>query len=457
VDLAISDMVMPEMSGFQLRQQLQTLRPSLPVLLMSDYTEGAISRLGGPRPLPSLIEKPLTIDGILQRCEVSSARGSRMRETWFPAARILIVDDEQSNVRTLERLLRAAGYTNIVGTTNPAEVLSLYRDQDLMLLDLRMPGLDGVGVLEQLQADAPPHTFLPVLVLTGDSSRDAQRQALAAGAKDFVTKPFEVDEVLLRIHNLLETRYLHREITAQNQVLERRVNERTAELDSAYLDTLERLALAAEFRDDETGRHTERVGEAAALLGTALGLGDGEVLLIRQAGPLHDVGKIAIPDAVLRKPGPLTSDEWETMKSHAVMGAQILSGGRSRVMQLAEGIARFHHERWDGNGYPEGRSGEAILLAARLVMVADVFDALTSDRVYRKAWPAADVLAYIREHAGRRFDPQIAALCERTEVRRGLLAVRQGAGAASVERRRTISTTAMTHSRTPRQPPAAGS
>jgi putative two-component system response regulator len=169
------------------------------------------------------------------------------------------------------------------------------------------------------------------------------------------------------------------------------------------------------------------------------------------------VGKIAIPDAVLRKPGPLTSDEWETMKSHAVRGAQILSGGRSRVIQLAEGIARFHHEQWDGNGYPEGRAGEAIPLAARLVMVADVFDALASDRVYRKAWPAADVLAYIRQYAGRRFDPQIAGLCKRIETRRGLLAIRQGVGAASVERRRTVSTATGTRSRTPRQPPAAGS
>jgi len=362
-----------------------------------------------------------------------------MRETRFAAARILIVDDEQSNVRALERLLRAAGYANIVATTNPAEVRSLYGDQDLVLLDLHMPELDGIEVLGELRADAPPNTFLPVLVLTGDSSRDARRRALAAGAKDFVTKPFEVDEVLLRIHNLLETRFLHLEITTQNQVLERRVDERTAELDSAHLDTLERLALAAEFRDDETGRHTERVGEAAALLGAGLGLADEELFLIRRAAPLHDVGKIAIPDAVLRKPGPLTGEEWEIMKGHAAMGGQILSGGRSRVIRLAEEIARFHHEHWDGNGYPEGLAGEAIPRAARLVMVADVFDALTSDRVYRGAWPVADVLAYIREYAGRRFDPRIAALCERNDIRQGLLAIRRSAVAGRAELRSAAS------------------
>jgi putative two-component system response regulator len=319
-------------------------------------------------------------------------------------------------------------------------VRGLYREHDLVLLDLHMPELDGVAVLEQLRADAPPNTFLPVLVLTGDASRDARKRALAAGAKDFVTKPFEMDEVLLRIHNLLETSRLHREITAQNQALERRVAERTAELDDAHLETLERLALAAEFRDDETGRHTERVGETAALLGAALGLPDEELFLLRRAAPLHDVGKIAIPDAVLRKPGPLTGEEWEIMKGHAVMGAQILSGGRSRVIRLAEEIARSHHEQWDGNGYPEGLAGEAIPLAARVVMVADVFDALTSDRVYRKAWAPADVLAYIKEYAGRRFDPRIATLCEESETRRRLLAIRRGA--APAERRRTASAAA---------------
>lgn len=364
-----------------------------------------------------------------------------MRENRFAAARILIVDDEQSNVRALDRLLRAAGYTNIVATMDPAQVQGLYRDHDLVLLDLHMPELDGVAVLERLRADASPNTFLPVLVLTGDASRDARKRALAAGAKDFVTKPFEMDEVLLRIHNLLETSRLHREITAQNQALERRVAERTAELDDAHLETLERLALAAEFRDDETGRHTERVGETAALLGAALGLPDEELFLLRRAAPLHDVGKIAIPDAVLRKPGPLTGEEWEIMKGHAVMGAQILSGGRSRVIRLAEEIARFHHEQWDGNGYPEGLAGEAIPLAARVVMVADVFDALTSDRVYRKAWAPADVLAYIKEYAGRRFDPRIAALCEKSETRRRLLAIRKGA-AAPAERQRAASAAA---------------
>jgi putative two-component system response regulator len=355
-----------------------------------------------------------------------------MPELRFVDARILIVDDEEANLRTLSRILHTAGYHAVTTTTDPTTVRSLHQecDPDLVLLDLHMDVLDGMGVLEQLRQAAAPQGYVPVLMLTGDSSPEARRRALAAGANDFVAKPFEMDEVLLRIHNLLETRSLHRKITAHNQLLESRVAERTAELDDAHLDTLERLALAAEFRDDETGWHTERVGEAAAVLATALGLPDEEVFLIRRAAPLHDVGKIGIPDSVLRKPGALTEAEWRTMKQHTTIGARILSGGRSRVIRLAEQIALYHHEHWDGGGYPRGLAGERIPLVGRLVMVADVFDALLSDRVYRTAWPAEQVLNYIRDHAGRRFDPRIARLCEQPGVRRSLLAIR-GHGAAA--------------------------
>lgn len=350
-----------------------------------------------------------------------------MLKSPFADARILVVDDEESNVHSLTRILRAAGYGNVIGTTDPRTVGDLYRtqDPDVILLDLHMPNFDGLRVLQQLRAIAGPQAYVPVLVLTGDYSPEARRRALSEGAKDFLTKPFEVDEVLLRIRNLLETRYLHREITTQNQLLEQRVQERTVELEGAYLDTLERLASAAEFRDDETGRHTERVGEVAALLGGALDLPEEDLFLIRRAAPLHDVGKIGIPDAILRKPGPLTGEEWEVMKTHASIGARILAGGRSRVVQLAEEIALYHHEQWDGGGYPNGVAGEAIPLSGRLVMVADVYDALTSDRVYREAWPTDMVLSYIHEYAGRRFDPRLAALCDRPDVRGMLLDIRE--------------------------------
>jgi putative two-component system response regulator len=356
-----------------------------------------------------------------------------MSESRFVDARILVVDDEESNLRTLTRILRMAGYENVLATTDAAAVLDLYRehDPDLILLDLHMPKISGLAILEALRAAAVPHSYLPVLVITGDTSTGARRQVLSAGAKDFLTKPFEVDEVLLRIHNLLQTRYLHREITTYNQLLERRVSERTVELEGAYLDTLERLAIAAEFRDDDTGRHTERVGEAAATLAGALGLPEEDVFLIRRSAPLHDLGKIGVPDAILRKSGPLTDEEWEVMRGHTTIGARILSGGRSRVVRLAEEIALYHHEQWNGEGYPKGLSGEAIPLAGRLVMVADVFDALTSDRVYRKAWPTERVFSYIRQYAGQRFDPRIAALFDRPEVQQALLFIRTHDGRAA--------------------------
>jgi len=351
-----------------------------------------------------------------------------MVEPVFAAARILVADDEEPNVRALARVLLAGGYEHVSTTTDASELLTLYHEEqpDLILLDLHMPKRDGLALLEELNAAAGPQNYLPVLVITGDTSTETRRNALLAGAKDFVTKPYEMDELLLRIRNLLETRRLHREIVSQNQLLERRVLERTTELEGAYLDTLERLAIAAEFRDDETGRHTERVGETAALLGAALGMSDDAVFLVRRAAPLHDVGKIGIPDAILRKPEGLTADEWEVMRTHTTIGAQILSGGRSRVVQLAEEIALNHHEHWDGEGYPRGLRGDAIPLAGRLVMVADAFDALTSDRVYRKAWPPEQVLAYIRQYSGKRFDPRITAVMERNEVRHALFGICAG-------------------------------
>ncbi|HEU5051260.1 MAG TPA: HD domain-containing phosphohydrolase [Gemmatimonadales bacterium] len=351
---------------------------------------------------------------------------SSVPEPRFPDARFLVVDDDDAMVRALVRILKSAGYVAIRSTTDGTSVPELFRawEPDLVLLDLHMPARDGVAVLEDLRAVNGPQNYLPVLILTGDPSLAVRQRALAAGATDFVTKPFDVHELLLRIRNLLEARYLHRENAAHNQLLEARVAERTAELDDAYLDTLERLAMAAEFRDDETGRHTERVGEAAAVLAHALGLPETDVFYIRRAAPLHDVGKIGIPDAILRKPGPLTEAEWRLMREHTTIGARILSRGRSPVIRLAEEIALYHHEHWNGLGYPNGLAGERIPLVGRLVMVADVFDALLSDRSYRSAWPVEQVLQYIHDHAGRRFDPRIARLCDLPEVRRALLAIR---------------------------------
>lgn len=326
----------------------------------------------------------------------------------FKHARILIVDDEEQNITLLRRLLERAGFSHLESTADPREVAALYARfrPDLILLDLHMPHMDGFEVLDQLNQIAEA-SYLPILMLTGDLSQEAKREALSRGAKDFVSKPFHADEVLLRISTLLETRFLYLQIQSQNHVLEAKVNERTRELEAAQFEIIERLARAAEFRDDNTGQHTERVGQMAALVAKTIGLADTQVSLIRRAAPLHDVGKLGIPDAILLKLGKLTPDEFTLVKTHTTIGARILSGSRFPILRLAEEIALNHHERWDGEGYA-GIAGDAIPLAGRIVAVADVFDALTQKRPYKAAWSVGDAIAEIKRQRGRQFDPALA-------------------------------------------------
>ena len=330
-----------------------------------------------------------------------------MSQRTFKHARILIVDDEPGNVELLRRVLERAGFRKLDTTNDPREAAALYvrTRPDLILLDLHMPHLDGLEVMDQLNQIVEA-SYLPILMLTGDLSPEARREALSRGAKDFVNKPFNPDEVLLRIRTLLETRFLYLQIQSQNQLLEAKVRERTRELESAQIEIIDRLARAAEFRDDNTGQHTERVGKMAALLARQLGLPDAQVSLIRRAAPLHDVGKIGIPDAILLKLGKLTAAEFELVKTHTTIGARILSGSRFALLRLAEEIAFSHHERWDGGGYG-GLAGDRIPLAGRIVTVADVFDALTQKRPYKSAWPLDEAVAEIERQRGRQFDPDI--------------------------------------------------
>lgn len=332
-----------------------------------------------------------------------------MREEAVKNARILIIDDQQANVTLLERILRRAGYVNLRSTTEPREVPSAYSEfgPDLLLLDLHMPHLDGFAVMTGLKPLIPAGAYFPILVLTADITPETKQQALANGAKDFVTKPFDHTEVLLRIENLLETRALHLELRSHNQLLEEKVRERTRELEEAHLEILERLAVAAEFRDDETGQHAKRVGQMSAILARNLGLPSDQAELIQRAAPLHDVGKIGVPDHILLKHGALTSEEFEIIKAHTTIGARILSGGRFPLLRMAEEIARTHHERWDGTGYPQGLKDEAIPLSGRIVALADAFDALVSVRPYKKAMRIEDSVAAIRAGRGTQFDPAV--------------------------------------------------
>jgi putative two-component system response regulator len=325
----------------------------------------------------------------------------------FKHARILIVDDDPANVDVLRRLLDRAGFSRVESTNDPRDAADLYVRfrPDLILLDLHMPHLDGLAVMDELNQIAEA-SYLPILMLTGDKTQGARQEALSRGAKDFLNKPFQAEEVLLRIGTLLETRFLYLEIQSQNHILEAKVRDRTRELEAAQIEIIERLALAAEFRDDNTGQHTERVGQMAALIAKQAGLPDSQVSLIRRAAPLHDVGKIGIPDAILLKLGKLTSDEFALVKTHTTIGARILSGSRFPILRLAEEIAFNHHERWDGEGYAN-ISGDAIPLAGRIVAVADVFDALTQQRPYKAAWPVGEAMAEIEQQRGRQFDPTL--------------------------------------------------
>jgi putative two-component system response regulator len=352
-------------------------------------------------------------------------------------ARILIVDDQAANVRLLERIFRQVGYTNVRGTTDPRDVAGMVEAEppDLILLDLLMPHLDGHEVLARLEPHLAAEGYLPVLVLTADITADAKQRALSGGAKDFLTKPFDASEVLLRIRNLLEARFLYQQVARQNIVLEEKVSERTRDLEEAKFETLDRLARAAEFRDDQTGQHTYRVGRLAATIARTLGLEASRVEMLGRAAPLHDVGKIGIPDQILLKPGNLTDEEFEVMKTHTTIGAGILAGSRFALMQMAAEIALTHHERWDGEGFPLGLARDRILLEARIVSVADAYDAMTSDRPYRRALPQEEAWEILWGGAGSQWDEEVVEALTASLEQPAKEVVAHGDGAATGRRR----------------------
>lgn len=324
-------------------------------------------------------------------------------------ARILAVDDNPVNLVIIENILRKDGYTQVETTDDPASVAErhLRSDFDLILLDIHMPKVNGFDVMAQLQRNSEPGDYLPILVLTADHSDATRNLCLASGAKDFVSKPFERLEVLFRARNILEVRLLHKQLINHNEILEQKVMKRTAQLAEAQLKLIECLGKAAEFRDNETGMHVIRMSRASHLLAKTMGLPSEDCELILHASPMHDIGKIAIPDDVLLKPSQLKGDEWTKMKTHAEIGAEILESYDSELMQLAAVIARTHHERWDGSGYPAGLKREEIPLCTRIVSVCDVFDALTSTRPYKEAWPTEKAVNYLFSESGKHFDPYV--------------------------------------------------
>jgi len=331
-----------------------------------------------------------------------------VRKEIVKRSKLLIVDDQEANIGLLTSILKEQGFIGIQSLTDARLVLPLFLDflPDLVLLDLRMPHIDGLSLLKQLRSRIPENAYLPFVIVTADLSQRTRQAALSLGAKDFLTKPINPQEAILRIYNLLETRFLYLELQESNRVLEERVQERTRQLESAQAEMLRHLALAADYRDDLTGLHAQRVGLLASLLAEATGVPPDEVKLIRGAAPLHDLGKIGIPDHILLKTGQLTPEEFQVVKTHTGIGGTILSGSSFPLLKMAEQIARYHHEHWDGSGYLSMK-GDIIPLPARLTSVADTFDVLTHDRPYKAAHSLEEALAEIQKERERQFDPAV--------------------------------------------------
>ena len=316
--------------------------------------------------------------------------------------RVLVVDDDEAVVGTIQQILTRSGVSEIRTTTDPRRVLSMFQEAapDLVMMDIHMPALDGYVLLRQLTARIPEGEFLPILVISGDLAPDAKQKALTLGASDFVHKPFDAIELQLRVRNMLRLR----DMTAQ---LRARIDRSVSLASVAELEHVSRLALVAELSDYGDGAHVQRVGRASALIAQRLRLADEFVHRLRYAAPLHDIGKIAIPDNILLKNGSLNPEEIQVLKQHTSIGACMLAGSTSPILQQAEEIALYHHENWDGTGYTPGLGGEDIPLAARIVGAADVFDALTHERPYKRAWTIEETADEMETMRGTKFDPSV--------------------------------------------------
>lgn len=313
---------------------------------------------------------------------------------------ILVVDDVPANIDVLSEILRPTYQVKVV--TNGAMALKIAMSKqppDLILLDIMMPEMDGYEVCRQLKNN-PKTRGIPVIFVSAMDEVNDETKGFELGAVDYITKPVSPSIVKARVKT-------HLALLDQNRVLEKKVKERTAEIHDTRLQIIHCLGAASEYRDEETGTHISRMSQYSKIIALAAGLGVEEAELLLQAAPMHDVGKIGIPDRILLKPGKLDKEEWEIMKTHTTIGAKIIGHHSSDILTLARQVALTHHEKWDGTGYPNGLAGEAIPLHGRIVMLADVFDALTSDRPYKKAWSDAAAIQEINDMSGQHFDPQL--------------------------------------------------
>ena len=318
--------------------------------------------------------------------------------------KVVIIDDVQTNVLLLRHLVRKLPDCEAVAFTDPVAALDwcLRDSPDLIVTDYMMPGLDGVELVRRLRER---HAEVPVLMVTANHETALRHQALQIGVTDFLNKPLDNTEFLARAKNMLALQASRRKLADHAAWLADEVRQATRKVVEQAHETIFCLAKAAEYRDPETGGHILRMAHYSRHIAKGLGLSADDQDLLLAAAPMHDIGKVATPDAILLKPGRLTTEEFAVMKEHAAIGYEVLRTSSSPLLQAAAVIAHTHHEKHDGSGYPRGLRGEAIPLHGRIVAVADVFDALTSERPYKSAWPLDRALAHMRSERGQHFDP----------------------------------------------------
>lgn len=319
---------------------------------------------------------------------------------------IVIIDDTEVNLVLLRHLVGLLKGCSTQLFSDPLAGLRHCQTSipDMLIVDYMMPELDGVELIRRFRA-TPGCTDIPVLMITANDQTAVRHQALESGASDFLSKPIDKTEFIARARNMLALRTSQRRLEDRASWLAEEVVKATEEIVQRERETIFRLARVAEFRDPETGAHIQRMAHFSWLIGVRIGLPMDQLKLLLEAAPMHDVGKVGIPDHILLKPGRLDEDEFHIMKQHATIGHQILSGSNSSLLQMAAEIALSHHEKFDGSGYPAGLTGTSIPLSGRIVAVADVFDALTSSRPYKQAWEMDRAIAFLKENRNAHFDP----------------------------------------------------
>jgi putative two-component system response regulator len=329
-------------------------------------------------------------------------------------AKILVVDDEVRNLELIEALLAPLGHDIILAHDGEEALNEVERDPpDLILLDIMMPKINGLEVAKKIKEDEDKN-IIPIVMVTALKETEDRVKALQVGADDFLSKPLDKTELRARVQSLLKVKAYNDHMRNYQKELEAKVAKRTEKLKNAFekleaysLDTIHRLTRAAEYKDEDTGAHIQRMSRYSAEIARHMGLGENVSKYILYAAPMHDIGKIGIPDSILLKPGKLDPDEWEIMKRHTIFGGEILKGAKSGYLKLGEVIAMSHHEKWDGSGYPKGLKGKKIPKVGQIVAIADVFDALTSKRPYKEAFPLEKSFAIIREGRSNHFAPDV--------------------------------------------------